>query len=49
MVRLWKDKAEQRSAVKSGKSELVQENSERGLCGELQGREVGMAGREEWR
>lgn len=49
MVRLWKDKAEQRSAVKSGKSELVQENSERGLYGELQGREVGMAGREEWR
>lgn len=25
MVRLWKGKAEQRSAVKSGKSELVQE------------------------
>lgn len=28
MVRLWKAKAEQRSAVKSGKSELVQENTE---------------------
>lgn len=48
VVRLWKGKAEQRSAVKSGKSEPVQEITG-GLCGELQGREVGMAGREEWR
>lgn len=28
VVRLWKGKAEQRSAVKSGKSELVQEITE---------------------
>lgn len=34
--------------MKSGKPEPVQEITG-GLCGEFQGREVGMAGREEWR
>lgn len=42
MMRLWKGKAEQRSATKFGKCELVQEGSV--VCGEGSGKGVGAMG-----